>query len=133
MKEEDRLITFIVDCFSSKKKPTEKNERHRDRMKDKMVEIIDPHDCWPDWHANILLCRYLVLIQPEERLHYLIKLDMHAEAADLAFQLKNLEVGLGKIKNNIVDSRVLKDCWILWEKMHTYTHKYVYTNTCHPC
>ena len=32
------------------------------------------------------------MIQPEERLKYLMKLDMHAEAADLAFQLKNLEV-----------------------------------------
>lgn len=35
--------------------------------------------------------RYLVLIQPEERLQYLLKLDMHSEAAELAFQIKNLE------------------------------------------
>jgi len=35
--------------------------------------------------------RYVSLIPPDERLQYLMKLDMHAEATDLAFQLKNLE------------------------------------------
>jgi len=35
--------------------------------------------------------RYLPLIPAEERLKYLLKLDMCDEAADLAFQTKNLE------------------------------------------
>jgi hypothetical protein len=38
--------------------------------------------------------RYLALIPGEERLKYLVKLQMFSEAADLAFQLKNLEVSL---------------------------------------
>ena len=50
---------------------------------------------------------------------------MHAEAADLAFQLKNLEVGLGIIKNKIVDSRVLKDC------THTRTNTFTQTLAIH--
>jgi hypothetical protein len=38
------------------------------------------------------LARFLPLIPAEERLKYLVKLQMFNEAAELAFQLKNLEV-----------------------------------------
>ena len=40
--------------------------------------------------------RFLPLIPAEERLKYLVKLQMFSEAAELAFQLKNLEVSHGE-------------------------------------
>ncbi|XP_023326390.1 vacuolar protein sorting-associated protein 16 homolog [Eurytemora carolleeae] len=60
--------------------------------------------------------RFVSLIPPEERLQYLMKLDMYSEAADLAFQLKNMEA------LSVIEVRSVKNFSVL-EKVAGYKQK----------
>jgi len=65
---------------------------------------------------NAEATRYLPLLQPDDRLKYLMKLELTSDAADLAFQLKNIEA-LTAIEVKSVNN------FSLLEKVSTYKQK----------